>query len=261
MIRTILAIIMAFTSCFCYAQNTFPASGNVGIGTSNPTANLQVNGTTILSNPAGNDYNENLRLPPSANGDYSCIAIGAVPQNYGTGAGQWSIIRYPLAQNYMFGLRYIGADYLSILTNGNMGVGTTTPDSKLAVNGTVHAREVKVDLTGWPDYVFKKDYSLLTLDEVEDYINRNQHLPDMPSDAEVEKNGIKLGEIAKLQTKKIEELTLYLLEKNKFDKEKDLQLQAQQEQLKVQQQQIEELKQQQESLIKALKALPKQSSY
>jgi hypothetical protein len=100
---------------------------------------------------------------------------------------------------------------------GNVGIGTTTPDAKLAVNGTIHSKEVKVDLTGWPDYVFKSSYHLPALTEVKIYIDRNRHLPGMPSEFEVEKNGINLGEMVKQQTKKIEELTLYLIEQQKIN--------------------------------------------
>jgi predicted phage tail protein len=85
----------------------------------------------------------------------------------------------------------------------------------------------------WPDYVFKPKYVLPTLIEVKTYIDKNQHLPDMPSEAEVTKNGINLGEIVKIQTKKIEELTLYLIDKDK--------------QLTDQQKQIEQLKQEQKN--------------
>jgi hypothetical protein len=104
--------------------------------------------------------------------------------------------------------------------NGNVAIGTTDPQGyKLAVNGTIHTREVKVDLTGWPDYVFKPQYKLPSLTEVQTYIEENQRLPDMPSAQEVEKNGVNLGGIVKVQTKKIEELTLYLIEKDKEVKE------------------------------------------
>jgi hypothetical protein len=100
--------------------------------------------------------------------------------------------------------------------NGNVAIGTTDPQGyKLAVNGTIHTKEVKVDLTGWPDYVFKPTYKFPSLTEVKTYIDQNQHLPDMPSEVEVAKNGINLGEMNKLLTKKIAELTLYLIEKDK----------------------------------------------
>lgn len=100
--------------------------------------------------------------------------------------------------------------------SGNVGIGTTNPGSyRLAVNGGIHSQSVNVDLTGWSDYVFKKEYQLPTLNEVKTYIDQNHHLPDMPSEAQVIKNGINLGEMNKLLTKKVEELTLYLIDKDK----------------------------------------------
>jgi hypothetical protein len=104
---------------------------------------------------------------------------------------------------------------LTIDQNGNVGIGTTNPDQLLSVNGTIHSKQVKVDLTGWPDYVFKPEYHLPSLSEVKNYIDQNQHLPNMPSEIEVAKNGVDLGEMVKLQTKKIEELILYLIDKDK----------------------------------------------
>jgi trimeric autotransporter adhesin len=84
----------------------------------------------------------------------------------------------------------------------------------LSVNGKIRATEVRV-YTGWADYVFEPDYKLRPLAEVEQLINQNQHLPDVPSAKEVEKNGIFVGEMSKIQMQKIEELTLYVLEINK----------------------------------------------
>lgn len=98
--------------------------------------------------------------------------------------------------------------------NGNVGIGTTTPDEKLAVNGVIHSKEVRVDLKAWPDYVFKPRYNLLTLNEVKTFVEQNHHLPEMPSAQEVETKDLKLGEINTLLTKKVEELTLYLFEKD-----------------------------------------------
>jgi len=78
----------------------------------------------------------------------------------------------------------------------------------------MRAEEVKV-YTTWADYVFNKDYILKPLNEVENFINTNGHLPNVPSGNAIEKNGLQLGEMAKLQQEKIEELTLYLIKQNK----------------------------------------------
>lgn len=99
--------------------------------------------------------------------------------------------------------------------DGNVGIGTTTPDEKLAVNGNIHAREVRVDLNGWPDYVFKDGYQLPTLAKVQQHIKEKGHLPNIPSAKEVEENGIELGEMNKLLLEKIEELILYTLQQEK----------------------------------------------
>ncbi|MNQ28453.1 hypothetical protein D3C85_417460 [compost metagenome] len=99
--------------------------------------------------------------------------------------------------------------------SGNVGIGTNAPGNKLDVNGTVHSKEVKVDVTGWPDYVFKKEYDLPTLDEVEKHINEKGYLKNIPSEEEALKNGISLGEMNAKLLQKIEELTLYIIEQNK----------------------------------------------
>jgi hypothetical protein len=96
-----------------------------------------------------------------------------------------------------------------------VGIGTTQTDAKLTVNGTVHTKEVKVDLNvPGPDYVFEKDYPLMSLEETKAYIDANKHLPEVPSAKEMEKNGVQLGEMNMLLLKKVEELTLYSIEQN-----------------------------------------------
>lgn len=146
--------------------------------------------------------------------------------------------------NTNFNANHITAKELAINTNvllsatdnsyinlGNFGIGTTNPKNKLDVNGTIHSKEVKVDLLEWPDYVFKKDYSLPTLTEVEKHINENGHLKDIPSEKEVLKNGINLGEMDAKLLQKIEELTLYVIDLNKKIEQQSQELNSMKEKL------------------------------
>ncbi|RWW98819.1 hypothetical protein [Flavobacterium cerinum] len=87
---------------------------------------------------------------------------------------------------------------------------------KFFVKGGILAEEIRVATT-WADYVFEKDYQLPTLKEVEQHITEKGHLINVPSAKQVEENGISLGEIAKIQQEKIEELTLYIIEQNKVN--------------------------------------------
>lgn len=107
-----------------------------------------------------------------------------------------------------------GTEAFSILSNGNVGIGTTDPKVKLAVNGDIKATKLTVTQTPWADYVFDKSYKLPTLKEISEFIKENHHLPGIPSEAEVKKNGINVGENQALLLKKVEELTLYLIDQN-----------------------------------------------
>jgi len=94
----------------------------------------------------------------------------------------------------------------------NAGIGTATPDKELTVNGKIHAKEIKVSLSvPAPDYVFGKDYKLIQLDELERYLVKNKHLPEVSSAGEMEQSGIKVSEMSMLLLKKTEELTLYII--------------------------------------------------
>jgi hypothetical protein len=117
--------------------------------------------------------------------------------------------------------------------SGNVGIGTTTPDAKLAVNGSIHAKEVKVDMNILPDYVFKPGYDLLTLDEVKRYIDKNQHLPGVPSAEQTEKEGLKLGEMNAVLLKKVEELTLYVIESEQKNDVQQKALSSQEKRIKL----------------------------
>ena len=103
-------------------------------------------------------------------------------------------------------------------TSGNVGIGTSTPSNELDVKGTIRAEEVIVQ-TGWSDFVFEDDYQLRTLDEVAGFIEAKGHLPEIPSAEEVAENGVTLGQMNAKLLQKVEELTLYLLELQKQNRE------------------------------------------
>lgn len=104
--------------------------------------------------------------------------------------------------------------------SGNIGINTFNPKGyKFAVNGSAVATSMTVKLNSvWPDYVFKPSYQLPALTEVKTYIDQHQHLPEIPSEEEIAKEGQNLGEMNRLLLKKVEELTLYLIEKDEEDK-------------------------------------------
>lgn len=121
----------------------------------------------------------------------------------------------PMTNHYLT-LGTNGAERLRINQQGNIGIGTTTPDAKLTVKGDIHAEKVTVDLNiPAPDYVFEADYDLRSLEETDQYIKANKHLPEVPSAKELEASGIDLVEMNMLLLKKIEELTLYVIEQQK----------------------------------------------
>jgi len=102
--------------------------------------------------------------------------------------------------------------------NGSVGIGTSSipTDYKLAVKGNIIAEKLVVkNSTAWPDFVFKKGYKLPSLNDVEQFISKNSHLPEIPSAKEVENNGQDVGEMNRLLLKKVEELTLYMIEMKK----------------------------------------------
>ena len=122
----------------------------------------------------------------------------------------------------------VGIPQLLVKTNGSVGIGTAeTGNHKLAVEGSIGAREVKVQATGWSDFVFESDYQLPTLEEVNSFIQKNGHLKDIPSAAEVKENGVLLGEMNAKLLQKIEELTLYIIDQNEKIKKQQLEMQHQ----------------------------------
>ncbi len=181
--------------------NAYFEDANLGIGTTSPSAKLHIDGTGGFSS----GYSiSNSHDKVNTYFNYNTNDSRYVITYEGTGAAEIEL----------------QADGDVILAQaGNVGIGTTTPTNKLEVNGTIRSQEVVVEATGWPDFVFYPDYNLPSLEEVEEYITEHKHLPEVPSEAEVLEHGIKLGEMDATLLQKIEELTLYVIEQNKINKQ------------------------------------------
>jgi len=207
-----LTLSIVFGSLSLSAQNTFPASGNAGIGTNTPASRLTIKqaGTGISMEPGGNPYYGTLGFNrESGTGVIFDPTGNAFQINNGSTDKNLHIQVYN-------GLgQLITNNALVISANGSVGIGTAAPQEMLSVNGTIRSREVKVETANWPDYVFKPTYKLKPLIEVKAYIDQNHHLPEVPSAQDVLKMGVNLGEMNKLLMKKVEELTLYLIENDK----------------------------------------------
>ena len=108
-----------------------------------------------------------------------------------------------------------GANAIYVKAGGNIGIGTTNPGSKLAVNGKIDCKEVEIYLDGWSDFVFDEAYQLKPLDELEIFIKENKHLPGVPTEEEVIQNGINIGQMNAKLLEKVEELTLYVIDLKK----------------------------------------------
>lgn len=168
--------------------------GNVGIGTNMPEQRLQVVGGRLQVNTAApwdnfQIYTDGYSSYLEANGDEGGL-----------------FIRSNLGGRVIF-------------DRGNVGIGTTTPSHKLSVNGTIKAKEVIVETSGWADDVFAPGYVLLPLDSIEEHIAVKGHLPGIPSATEAAEQGVSVGEMQAALLRKVEELTLYLIETRKENAE------------------------------------------
>ncbi|TYP76856.1 tail fiber protein [Aquimarina intermedia] len=219
MIRIKLIIILLGVTLGTSAQITELANGNVGIGTTNPLNKLHVKGD------GSSKQILNIHNPSNVNG--ATIRLSD---------SQWnSVIKTTpnsggVSENLDF---IVGSKHgMRINERGDVGIGTLAPDAKLTINGNIHAKEIKVDLNvPAPDYVFKEDYKLKSLPEVESFIKANGHLPEIASAKEFEQNGILLGQLDMMLLKKIEELTLYTIQQQKDIKQQNSKIEHQQKEI------------------------------
>jgi len=197
-------------------------AGYIGIGTVAPSARLSVETADSTDNNFIRLENKGLANSNfyfgTANNKYSVFTfrMAAVLESY----RDLHISAATAAGNLFFETgRVDGVAPVRMMINniGNVGIGTTTPGPyKLAVEGTIGARKIKVtQVTPWADFVFDSDYKLPAIHEVEAFISINKHLPDIPSAAEVTKDGIDVGEMNQKLLQKIEEQMLYIIEMNK----------------------------------------------
>ncbi len=129
---------------------------------------------------------------------------------------------------------YNGQEIISVNNEGSgrVGINQSNPTEALDVNGTILATEIKVAANGnTADFVFSDTYNLKDLTEVENYIKTHKHLPDIPSAEEMEASGVNLAEMNKLLLQKVEELTLYVIKKDKQNKILDEKLKQQDKRL------------------------------
>jgi len=194
---------------------TINSDKNIGIGVTNPSQKLEVNGNGQFTGSIVSSISDVVG---------GCILLKNPSKTSPDTASSWNI--YNMTGAYGNSLQFWAYDNLgcgtglchnrfTIMDNGNVGIGQSNPTNKLDVNGKIHSKEVKVDMTGWSDFVFKKDYALPTLEEVEKQIAEKGHLENIPSEEEVLKNGINLGEMNAKLLQKIEEMTLYMIEMKK----------------------------------------------
>jgi hypothetical protein len=177
-----------------------PLGGNVGIGTPNPLPNSK------LTLQTDGDYATAMTIRnPSGSASFETYIGGPINGN---------TISLGTQGNMPIAIFTNGLNRVFINSLGNVGIGTDNPTYKLSVRGNIRSNEVVVE-TGWADYVFADNYKLKTLDEVERFIQKNKHLPNIPSAKEIENNGLHIGDVQKRMMEKIEELTLYIIQLKK----------------------------------------------
>ncbi len=180
---------------------------NVGINTSLPRVNLDVQGIS---------YTNSIKIgtvDPLTSTVRFHMKSNALPSSTSTQLLIESEQQQLLSLNYQ-GLLISRSQIIDVSNNLTTPFIIKNSSQKLLQvdnNGLLHARRIKVDTDSWADFVFDKEYYLMPLCELKNFINENNHLPNVPSEKDIIANGIDLGEFNKLLLQKVEELTRYIL--------------------------------------------------
>ncbi len=187
-------------------------NGNVGIGTPSPTDRLDVNGNIAMRSLGIFEFGKGVVGKEVNAGKVGYNAFGQEGLTFvggGTNTNNRKVFFYAEG-----GASFSGN--INALTTISVGTSNVPAGYKVAVDGKIIAEELRIqNSTAWPDYVFEKDYDLMPLKDVENHITKHKHLPDVPSAKEVTTDGFAVGEIQKVLLRKIEELTLYIIEQEK----------------------------------------------
>ncbi len=202
-----------------HTTNLVGIDSNVGIGMTPASTDAKL--TVVINNETGNGIHlvnqtswTRICAPSLTTGAFNSISrTGDAGVILGTSSGvNQNTYGYVIAP-YRTG----AASGLRVNQYGNVGIGTALTNNPnnytLAVNGTIGAKAITVENTSsaWSDYVFESDYKLMPLSEVEKYVNKNKHLPEVPSAKEVEEKGINVADMDNILLRKIEELTLHMI--------------------------------------------------
>jgi hypothetical protein len=192
---------------------------NVGINTTAPQFELDVVGMSYSDKIKTGNRNaiENAVVNVfDATNSRDLMQLGL----HSTSTGSISDVRFLVRHNGSVFIRCSDANNALEIRNGNGKAivaysNTGTKILQVENNGLLRTREIRIDAATWADFVFDKNYELPKLKDVAKYIEKNQHLPGIPSSNEIKENGINVGEMQTLQMQKIEELTLYMIEMDK----------------------------------------------
>jgi len=215
-----------------------PSGTKVGIGTQTPGEALSVSGNISLYDPSNTSptlyFSDNtafsgglnlvgsptmgfVALTPSGSQGFNVSGINLADRLDQSNNQYWICVNCSGTNIAEIGtyneVSGTGIPLVLQSLGGNVGIGTLSPPSQylLSVNGAIGAKEVVVTNTGWSDYVFQPDYRLAELRDVGAYIKDNGHLPDIPTQQEVQEKGVSLGDMQAKLLAKVEELTLYMI--------------------------------------------------